>query len=110
MDVKIRKEKGAAVVSPVGRIDTVTAPEFERTLTGLIAEGETRLVLDLQGVDYISSAGLRCILAAAKLLKPKSGVLVFAALQGPVKDVISISGFASLFKICDTPEEALRQV
>ncbi len=110
MDVKVRKEKESIVVSPVGRIDTVTAPEFERALTGLIAEGGTRLVLDLRGVDYISSAGLRCILAAAKLLKPKNGVLVFAALQGPVKEVISISGFASLFKIFDSPEEACRQV
>ncbi|HOG16583.1 MAG TPA: STAS domain-containing protein [Syntrophales bacterium] len=110
MDVKMRKENGVTVVSPVGRIDTVTAPEFEKVLTGLIGEGETRLVLDLQAVDYISSAGLRCILAAAKMLKPKNGALAFAALQGPVKEVISISGFASLFKIFDTPEEACRQV
>ena len=110
MDIKVRKESEAAVVSPTGRIDTVTAPEFEGALKDLIARGERRLVLDLGGVDYISSAGLRCILTAAKLLKPNNGTLVFAALQGPVKEVISISGFASLFKMYDTPEEAWRQV
>jgi anti-anti-sigma factor len=110
MEIATRKESGAAVVSVKGRIDAVTAPEFEKGLLALMAGGDSTLVLNFNGLEYISSAGLRSILSTAKQLKAKDGKMLFAGLQGPVKDVFKISGFGSIFKIFDTEEEALRQI
>lgn len=110
MEITVRKEGSAAVVSVKGRIDAVTAGEFEKGLSALMAGGDCMLVLDFKGLEYISSAGLRSILSTAKQLKAKEGKMLFAGLQGPVKDVFKISGFGSIFKIYDTEEEALRQI
>jgi len=66
--------------------------------------------LDSSDLEYISSAGLRSMLAIAKVLKTKEGKLVFAGLQGPVKDVFKISGFGLIFTIFDTEAEALKQL
>jgi anti-anti-sigma factor len=109
MEIATRKAGGAMVVSVTGRVDAVTAPEFEKGLSALIAGGDHLLVLNLNGLEYISSAGLRSILITAKQLKAKDGKVLFAGLKGPVKDVFKISGFGSLFKIFETEEEALRQ-
>jgi anti-anti-sigma factor len=110
MEIATRKEGGAMVVSVKGRVDAVTAPEFEKGLSALMAGGDHLLVLNLNGLEYISSAGLRSILITAKQLKAKDGKMLFAGLKGPVKDVFKISGFGSLFKIFETEEEALRQI
>jgi len=109
MEIATRKEGGAMVVSVTGRIDAVTAPEFEKGLSALIAGGDSVLLLNLNDLEYISSAGLRSILTTAKQLKAKEGKLLFCGLKGPVKDVFKISGFGSIFKIFETEEEALRQ-
>ncbi len=110
MEIAVRKAGNATVVSVKGRIDAVTATEFEKNLAALMAGGDYTMVLDFSGLDYISSAGLRSILATAKQLKAKEGKMLFAALQGSVKDVFKISGFGSIFKIYETEEEALRQI
>ncbi|MHB8771050.1 MAG: STAS domain-containing protein [Syntrophales bacterium] len=110
MEIATKKQGGAMVVSVTGRIDAVTAPEFEKGLSAVIAAGDTVLLLDMNGLEYISSAGLRSILSTAKQLKAKEGKMLFAGLKGPVKDVFKISGFGSIFKIFETEEEALRQI
>jgi anti-anti-sigma factor len=110
MDIQTTKEKGVTVVRTSGRIDAVTAPEFEKRLAELIAEGENVFILNFSGLEYISSAGLRSILTTAKQLKPRDGKLLFAELQGSVKDVFRISGFGSLFNISETQEEALGKI
>lgn len=110
MEIVTKKKGGAVVVSVTGRIDAVTAPEFEKGLLALMAGGDYALVLNLTGLEYISSAGLRSILSTAKQLKAKDGKMLFTGLQGAVKDVFKISGFGSIFKIFETEEEALRQI
>ena len=110
MEIATKKKGGAVVVSVTERIDAVTAPEFEKGLLALMAGGDYTLVLNLTGLEYISSAGLRSILSTAKQLKTKNGKMLFTGLRGPVKDVFKISGFGSIFKIFETEEEALRQI
>ena len=107
MDIQTRQEGGITVISVLGRIDAATAPALERFLGDLIAQEQLREVLDLGGVEYISSAGLRVILASAKSLTSKDGVLLLANPQGPVKEVLDISGFGSVFSICDSVEAAV---
>ena len=107
MELRSNKESSATVVSVTGRMDAITAPAFEKALNELIAAGETRFVVDLGGLDYISSAGLRGILAIAKLLKGKGGQVSFANVEGTVKEVFDISGFGSIFRMHDSVAGAL---
>jgi anti-anti-sigma factor len=108
MQIQTAKEKNAVVVSVKGKIDAVTAPEFEKVLSNLITQGEIIFLLNFSGLEYISSAGLRSILSTAKQLKPKGGNILFSGLKGSVKDVFNISGFGTIFKIFETREDALK--
>ena len=110
MKLDTKKEKGLTIVSITGRMDAVTTPEAEGKLTGLIDTGEKDLIIDLQGLDYISSAGLRGILATAKRLKAEQGGMVFVNLQGHVSEVFKISGFHSLFRVFDSVDAALNEL
>ncbi len=110
MEIQTRKEKAAVVVSVKGRMDAVTAPEFDKTMIDLISKGEKTFVVNLGELDYISSAGLRSVLALAKKLKEKEGKILLAEVRGPVEEVFKISGFSSMFKIFDSEESALREI
>lgn len=95
------------VIQVKGRMDAVTAPDFESQCGQAIESGERSLVVDLGGLEYISSAGLRSILATAKKLKANDGKIAFANLTGMVEEVFSISGFMAMFSVHPTVEEAL---
>jgi len=107
MDIQTTKENMATVVSVTGRMDAITAPAFETALHELIATGEIRFVVELAGLDYISSAGLRSILAIAKALKVKGGLICFANVEGTVKEVFDISGFGSIFQMHGSVADSL---
>ncbi len=101
------KKSNALVVNVTGRMDAITAPEFDAQCQNWLDAGETKVVVDLGDLEYISSAGLRSILAAAKRLKGSQGELLFSGLSGMVEEVFNVSGFAAMFKIYKTSEEAL---
>lgn len=107
MEIQSIKEGNASVVTVTGRMDAITSPAFEKTMNDLIAAGETRFVVELAGLDYISSAGLRVILAIAKSLKAKGGLICFANVEGTVKEVFDISGFGAIFRMHDSVNGAL---
>jgi anti-anti-sigma factor len=107
MEIETRKEKDALVVSVRGRMDALCAPDFDRTLEGHLEQGVSRFVIDFGALEYISSAGLQCILAAARHLEDGKGEILLADLKGPVREVFEISGFDTLFPIYDTVEAAL---
>ena len=104
------KEKGVVILAIKGRMDAVTSPEFDTQIGSLISSGETAFVLDFSGLDYISSAGLRSVLAAGKKLKSANGRLLIATLQGTVREVFEISGFDSLFPIFASVDDAVSSV
>ncbi len=110
MKLHARKEGNVTIISVKGRLDAVTSPEFENQLSEMILKGESLFVLNLSELEYISSAGLRSILATAKKLKQKEGKLLFVGLKGPVDEVFKISGFHSIFKIYDSEESALKEI
>jgi anti-anti-sigma factor len=110
MELAAHKEKNALIVSAKGRLDADTAPQFENSVFNFISGGEHFLIINFDHLEYISSAGLRSILATAKKLKEKNGEMLFAGLQDPVKEVFKISGFNSIFRIFSTYEEALATI
>ncbi|MDQ5987832.1 MAG: hypothetical protein CSYNP_03578 [Syntrophus sp. SKADARSKE-3] len=101
MEINVRKEQNAVTVTAIGRIDTLSAPQFDQTLDNLIAEGDRCIIIDFELVDYISSAGLQTILAAAKRLEKLSGEIILLNLSGVVEETIELSGFDAIFRIFD---------
>ena len=103
-----RKMEGEAIVASVsGRLDAGSSGQFDEALSDLIAEGARQVVLDFSNLAYISSAGLRSVLVAAKALKNNDGVLSLAELKAEVKEVFDISGFSSILPIYDTVDSAV---
>lgn len=100
----------AVAMKATGRMDAVTAPAFEQECLRLREEGNTKVIVDLSGLEYISSAGLRVILGAGKALKKEGGILVFCGMSAMVKEVFEISGFSTIFSVHDTMEEALAAI
>lgn len=91
-----------------GRLDSVTVPEIERRIAELLKRQETRWVVDLAGLDHVSSAGLRVLLTLAKKLTARSGRLVLCSPSKIVWDILLISGFNRIFRIVPTLDAALR--
>ena len=87
-----------AAIRIVGRIDGKSAPVLDERLKELDLNLGLPIVLDLDGVDYVSSAGLRTILLLAKRLEPEGGSVVLARLQPEVDEVFEIAGFKSFFE------------
>lgn len=110
MELSAESKDRAVVVSVKGKVDTLTAQLMGKYLGEQADRTEKALVINLSEVYYISSAGLRAILSAAKKMKEKKLDFVLTGLEGDVKNVFKIAGFFTLFNIADTEESALAQV
>ena len=97
----------AVVLRVVGRLDAITSPEFEKTCLQCISPASRRLVLDLEGAGYVSSAGLRAILMAAKKVQAGGGMFGLTGLRDTVKGTLEMAGFCTLFPVYDSMEAAL---
>jgi anti-sigma B factor antagonist/stage II sporulation protein AA (anti-sigma F factor antagonist) len=98
------------VLSPKGRVDHATAEALKTALAphlALCAEGRDQVVLDLGGVDYISSAGLRVLMLAAKQAKAQRGFLAVAAVQPLVQEILEISKFTLVLRVLPSVREAV---
>lgn len=89
-----------------GKLDTYTSGDFEKQLLSSIDDGNKKILVDFSLLDYISSAGLRSLLLAAKKMKTSDGSIVLSQLKEHIRDVFQISGFTAIFPIFDTNEEA----
>jgi len=107
MTISLTHAGDTLVLRVAGRLDAMTSPEFEKTCQQCINSESRRMVVDLEGVDYISSAGLRAILLAAKAVQAGGGVLGLSSLRGAVKDTLEMAGFCALFPVYDSMEAAL---
>lgn len=98
---------GIAVLAPQGQVDGNSAPALE---SALLAGGEARVVLDLAGVEYMSSAGLRLVVLVSKRLKQRGGSLVLCGLQPLVREVFEVSGLAPMLAIGSDRAAALARL
>jgi anti-anti-sigma factor len=110
MEITERRTADVVTLSLSGKLDTTTAKAFETAILGRIESGDRRFIIDLAQLDYISSAGLRVFLLAAKRLEPDRGKLAVCALKEPVREVFDIAGFSTLFPVHQSHEEALQKV
>ena len=97
MTMEIKKNAEAAVIEIAGRLDTTSAPALEKAINGDIGDAKN-LVLDLKGVQYISSAGLRVLLGAQKKMQ-KIGFMKVTNVCEAVMEVLEMTGFADILVI-----------
>jgi anti-sigma B factor antagonist len=98
------------VVSLAGRLDGNTSASLESAFAKLVEQGKGKFVFNLQGLDYVSSAGLRSLLSAAKTVKVIQGKLALARMNEHVKEVFDMSGFSSIFKLYEAEDEAINAI
>lgn len=113
MELSPRRFADTVVLAPAGRIDHTASEEFRSVLwphlDGCAGDGD-RVVLDLSGVPYISSAGLRVLLLARKHVKARGGRLVVAALEPVVREIFEISRFTLVVDCYPTVPDALAAI
>lgn len=97
MTITKTKTEGALTLALEGRLDTTTAPELEAEMKASL-EGVTSLVLDMKELAYLSSAGLRVILAAQKQMN-KQGSMVVRHVNETIMEVFEVTGFTDILTI-----------
>ena len=107
--VKNGEQDNCVLVAVKGRIDAVTAPEFDKQVGEWVDADTSDFIVDLSELDYISSAGLRSILGVAKRLRGNERELTLCSLKDTVREVFDISGFRSIIPIFDSVEAALKE-
>lgn len=93
-----------------GQLDALTSADYEQRLNQLIAAGARRLILDLGALTYISSAGLRALLATSRSLMAQNGAAVYVNLQPNVREVFEMTGLLGVLTVCDSLSEAFARV
>ena len=97
MTIEIKKSQAETIIEIAGRLDTITAPTLDKTIQEDI-EDTKNLVLDVKGLEYISSAGLRVLLAAQKKMQ-KVGSMKVTGVCEAVMEVFEMTGFADILVI-----------
>ncbi|WP_320009246.1 STAS domain-containing protein [Maridesulfovibrio sp.] len=105
LEVGEMKIDGIITFQLKGRLDSNTSNDFEERLLNSIQGGESKIILDFENLEYISSAGLRVLLKAARELKGGDGKLVLCELKDYIREVFDLSGFVSFLPIYSTVDE-----
>ena len=110
MPIKVvsKEFKRVDLVEVSGRVDSSTAPQLDQALKQILKEGRYRIVIDLSGTDFMSSAGLRTMIATLKETRRfNRGDLRIAGMQTKVKKAFELAGFDELFKFFDNSVDAV---
>ena len=110
MRIEEQKDGQVTVVGLTGRLDAATSAEVEKRLLKLIGAGERRLLLDLTGLEYVASVGLRVLIVATKRLQSVDGRIVLCGLSQPVMEVFDIAGFTNILGIVASREDAMKEL
>ncbi len=106
MDIREARSGSVVVLALSGRLDALSSPALQSHVIRLLSEGVKRVVFDCSGLEYVSSAGLRVFLIAAKQLQAASGRCGFASLSPHVRNTFLLSNFFELLEIHDTVADA----
>ncbi len=109
MEITSQADGLVTIVRISGRIDFATSESLEQVVCAIIAGGRPRVILDMRGVEYISSAGLRAILIAARKAKSAGGGIAIFGLQPGVDEVFTTSGFGKVVPLVPS-DAAARQI
>ena len=107
MNVTTEQRSGVELMAVTGRLDSTTSAAFEAAMLKWIETPATRYVVDLSGVNFMSSAALRVLLTMAKRSTHSAKKIALAALSPEIQEVFRIANFTAIFKIVPTVDEAV---
>src|SRR5438874_11395779 len=107
MEINVKSIGQVTVVEIAGDIDSNTAPQAQERVLPLVQPG-SKILLDMSGVEYMSSAGLRILLSMYRQISRGDGGIVLVGLGEEIKDTMSVTGFLNFFTTCDTVDEGLQ--
>ena len=107
MEITQKEENGIVSIAIKGRLDADSSQEAENVVKDALGEKTDRVLFDLGELEYLSSAGLRVLLSAAKEMRRRDGEIVLCSLNEFVKEIFEVSGFQSLIPITDTVESGI---
>ena len=109
MDIRMAEERdgNALVLLPVGRVDSSNAHRFEALVMRRIRGDERHVIVDFSRLDFISSAGLRVLLLAAKSLEAEKGTFVLCAMKNHIREIFRINGFDRIIPTEESRESAI---
>ena len=122
MEITERRTVDVVTLGLSGRLDTTTAKTFEEKILTRIESGDRRFVIDLEQLDYVSSAGLRVFALAGKRLDSTNGKLVLCGFKktipyytlnrprDPVREVFDVAGFSSIFSTYGSHDDAIKSL
>lgn len=108
VEINWEHQDGVTFVNPVGRIDTNNAAEFEKVLESGLNPSDQKVILDFEQVTFISSAGLRAIIAVAKQLRNRGSKLALCSFTAMVERVITVSGFDQVLGVFPSRADATK--
>ena len=107
MNIDTEQQENVLILKPQGRIDSANAHDFQQSLAAAIGDRQSAVVADLEGISYMSSAGLRAVLIVAKALRQRGARFALCSLAPVIADVFTVSGFSKIFSVLDSRAEAL---
>ena len=108
MEINAKEFKHCDMVLVKGRVDSSTAPQFSKALEAVIGKGVYKIVVDMSGLEYMSSAGFRALLAAQRACKRYNrGEVVLASVPERIREALELAGFTELFRMSSDPLEAV---
>lgn|SRR5574341_1505655 len=107
MDVSVIRMNRLDLITIKGSINSDTAPRFDEALNQSLDRGTANLVIDLSGVDYMSSAGMRALIAAGKRASSEGGRLSLAAPSERVRQVMELAGLLNAFEVFEDQVSAV---
>jgi anti-sigma B factor antagonist len=108
LELDVTKRDGAAVVTVSGEVDVATAPRLREQIVALVADGERRIVCDLEAVDFLDSTGLGVLVGALKRARTHGGDLVLVCTKASLLKVFEITGLTRVFEFHDSVAAAVK--
>ena len=107
MKTEVQHENNSTIITVTGSVDALTASELSQALTSQITKGHTNLVVDLIGVEFMSSAGLRTLLGAVKESRSNGGDLRITSTNPGIDKVLKMSGFNNIARVFTSSADAV---
>ncbi len=110
MHITERTDADVTLLGLKGRLDSITSPDAEKQMLAAVDRGVRKLLLDAEGLTYISSAGLRVLLAVTKKISSAGGKIAMGGAGPQVQGIIELAGFTSFLPLFKTTAEALNSL
>jgi anti-sigma B factor antagonist len=108
MQIEVKQFKHCDLISVTGRVDSGTAPELSKAMNKINQSGKYKIVVDMNGLEFMSSAGFRALLAAQRTCRRYNrGEVVLAAVPQRILEAFELAGFVPLFKMFDDVTSAV---